>query len=47
MLKKALGGNSQNFLRRNLKICVTLGQNILTILRLKEVFETDIFICCR
>ena len=40
-----LGGNSQNFLKRILKIFVTLGLKILIVLRLKQVFETDILKC--
>ncbi len=37
-----LGGNSQKFLRRILKIFVFLSFKILILLRFKEVFETDI-----
>jgi len=37
-----LGGNSQNFLWRILKIIVTLGHKILILSSLKEVFVSDI-----
>jgi len=40
-----LGGNSQNFFRIILKNFVTLSRKILLLLRLKEVFETDILKC--
>ncbi len=37
-----LGGNSQNFLSKFLRLFVTLGLKILRLLRLKVVFEVDI-----
>jgi len=39
------GGNLQNFLRRNLKIFITLGLKILIRLRLEAVFEEYIPKC--
>jgi len=35
-------GDSQNFLRKFVRFCVTLGLKILRLFRLKVVFEPDI-----
>jgi riboflavin kinase/FMN adenylyltransferase len=37
-----LGGNSQNFLSKFVRFCVTFGLKILRLLRPKVVFEADI-----
>jgi len=39
------GGNSQNFLRRTLKICVTLDLKILILFRIKDVLVTNVLKC--
>jgi len=38
----ALGGDSQNFLRKLVRFLITLGLKILRLFRLKLLFETDI-----
>ncbi len=43
--KRLQGGNSQNVLGRIHIIFVTSGLKILKLLRLKEVFQTEIFKC--
>jgi len=39
------GGDSKNYLKKILNIFVNLGLKILILLRLREVFETDIIQC--